>query len=384
MNEAYPVGLEKVNFHAPIPDGFNPDVIYQLRENTIKDNLLRYAGEYRLGVKFDEYYYQEEYSPLTGERHLASSEPGPIRDIFRRAISSREDKGLSVRREVAECLGFEKLENAMLSAPVGTMAIWVSPPGEKEDGYGTYGFTFLAQVEASVKGRRVRMIPYRNELSILEHNKYLSEVTKTDVSFTKDIQFLANPIIFGPNDDVASPEDVLYHIGEKEKFDVKWKKAFDEKARPFIQAFLYLVKTNAPDAELIKIRNAYENFAIAYKEDPTLKVSEMIQNEELVINTLDIGNSNNLLVCWGRYEPPKVQGSCGSTGEVTEPDKNGPTLPMEFHEAEKNKKKGQDEDDKGKREFNCPSCNTRIRRPYNKLVERCPNKKCKKPESVAC
>src|SRR5205085_875017 len=109
------------------------------REKEIQNNLLRYVAEFRLGVKYDEFYYREEADLQTGETYLAATEPGPVKKIFQKAITTRENLGLSVRREVAECFGFGELEKGILKG--GELFVWVSLPGPKEEGYGPYSFT---------------------------------------------------------------------------------------------------------------------------------------------------------------------------------------------------------------------------------------------------
>jgi hypothetical protein len=371
MNEAFSVGLEKANYHAPVSDNFNPDFVHKLRENTIKDNLLSYAGEYRLGVKYDEYFYHEEKDFTTGESYFSSNEPGPIRDIYRRAIKDRESKRFSVRREVAECLGFEKLEKELLSAPVETMAIWVSPPGRKEDGYGDYSFTFVAQVIDGEGGRRVRMVPYRNNKTLEEHNSYLSYITGKDVSLKTDVEALSSPFFIQPTESINTPEDLLKVIGEQEMVDVNWKKELEEKAWPFLQAFLYLVRTNAPDKELIKVRNAFENFAIAFGKDRNIQTIEMHDHQEIKINE-NFGFGYQMQIDkWGGYEPPKAAGSCGLAGDMMTSGQNL-TTPMEYQQ-----RLGiLQQDQYGERNFECPTCKKENIRPYNTLLPSCQH--CKK------
>jgi len=303
--EAYAVHYDKVNYHAPILGG-NREEVFQAREHEIADNMVRYLGEYRLGVKFDEYYYNVGQND-TGERFFTSKEPGPIRDIYRRAISVREKEGLSVKREVAECLGFEKLEKDLLEAPIGTMAVWVSPPGESKDGYGGYSFTFLSQVEENEGERRVRMIPYRNEKTLNEHNDYLTQITGDEVSFTKDTEYLSTPFIVSPSERIKSPEDMLRVIGETEDINNEWSTELIEEEWPILQGYLYLVKNNASDEALIKARNALENYAIAFKAGKR-NTFEVPLNESFRTTAMWA------IEKWGAVAPPVAKGSCGIGG----------------------------------------------------------------------
>lgn len=366
--EAYTVGYDKVNYHAPIM-GESPEQELLAREQEMTDNMVRYLGEYRLGVKFDEFFYQIGQDAETGEQFFTSKEPGPIRDIYRKSIKARNEQGLSVRREVAECLGFEKLEKDLLEAPIGTMAIWISPPGEREDGYGEYSFTFLSQVVEVDRERSIRMVPYRNEKTQKEHNSDLSRITGEEVDFKQDVEFLSSPFIIQPSESIQSIDDMLVIIGEEEKFSAEWSEKFITEAWPLLQGYLYLVKTNASDEELIQAKHALENYAIAFKKDEYRKF-------EVKLGASYETSVRWVIQEWGGAAPPEVRGSCGSTGE-------GQSTPSTLMEFQNTFGKG-DEDDLGGREFNCPSCDTKIRRPYNQKVKKCPNVACKDPESVGC
>lgn len=369
--EAYPVHYEKINFHAPIPDGLPVEEVKQIRRNTIKDNLVRYVGEYRLGVKFDEYYYTPVKDSHTGEEHFTAGGTQTIQDLISNTIKAREELGAGTKREVAEGVGFAKLEEELLEREVGTMAIWVSPPGSEDEGYGEYSFTFLAQSEMGESGKRVRMIPYRNEYTIEQHNEYLSKITKTDVAFQNDTQFLASPFIIEASGGIQSPEDILSEIGEKEEFENSWNEDFYYKARPLIQYFINLVELNASDEELIEAKCAIENYAIAYKEDREV---ELFSGEEknLKNNAMDYGKS--LAYGWGRIEPPKVKGSCPTgimetNGAIT--GTSGDFLPSQFHNSSNLLP-----DRYGERTFNCPSCQRENVRPVETLLPNCLH--CKK------
>ena len=120
--EAYTVGFDTQNYHAPIPDNYSKDEISRRREDHISDNIIRYLGEYRLGVKYDEFYYSIKTNDA-GETYLESphADPGPILNIYRKAIAYREERGLPVNREVAECAGFQKLQEELVDVQEGTL-----------------------------------------------------------------------------------------------------------------------------------------------------------------------------------------------------------------------------------------------------------------------
>ncbi len=383
MTEAYSVGLDLQNYHATIPEGLAREQTLQVRENDIRENLVRYIGEYRLGVKFDEFFYSVGVDKASGEQFIATNEGMRASIIYRKAIIDRELKGLPVRRETAECLGFEKFEKGMLESPVGTIAIWVSPPGKKEEGYGDYSFTFLGQSYEDNGEKKIRMIPYRNTYCNEEHRNYLSAITGKDVALTTDSEFLATPFFIEQSEELRTPEDVLKKIGEKEKFDNAWYEKFTEAAWPLIQGFLYLVKTNAESDELKKALNALENFALAYKVDNALTLADEYVWEENGNLYDPHGHIGMYIDVWGEEEAPIVLGSCGQTGiQESREAYIGPMIPMQHHETFN--KVGADEDKYGKREFDCPSCKKKIRRPVDTLVKKCPHMNCENPDAVRC
>jgi len=369
--EAYTVGFEKNNYHSPIFDESLKQEILQMREQEIQDNIVRYIGEYRLGVKFDEFYYQTVQDQF-GNIHIGTQE-GPVRDIFRRAITDREEKGLSVRREVAECLGFEKFEKELLERPEGSMAVWVSPPGKASEGYGGYSFTFIAQSEQDGEKKKIRVIPYRNEFTLKKHNEYLSKITGQEVNFDMDTQFLSNPFFIENSDEIKSPEDILEIIGEQEKFDNSWNQEFTKKAWPLIQGFIYLVKQNASDELLLKAKYALENFAIAFREDKEAAVHSLNLSESDWRQYDSLITIHAYIDEWGSTAPPPVNGSCGSTGGDLISALTLMENQQQFGDLQKDKY--------GKRTFDCPDCKKENVRPYNTLLSRCQH--CKSA-NVAC
>lgn len=303
--EAYTVSYDRANYHAPIPDGYESADVFNGREREIRENLLRYLGEYRLGVKFDEFFYREGQDPLTHKTYLVSSEPGPVRNIFQKAIRVREEQGLSVRREVAECLGFEKLEKQLVGSSGNMLFVWVSPPGPKADGYGEYSFTFIGEVikdESSKK--KIRVVPYRNILSNDEHRAYLKYFINEANNFNSDVDFLSNPIVIARTDHISSPEDIISLIGEKEKFSKSWFQRLSKYIGSLIDRYIELVRNKASDFELSKVKFAMENYTLVIK-------NQVIGNDMTFANAPTVEeNVNSAIELWG-FTPPKVFGSCG-------------------------------------------------------------------------
>jgi len=309
--EAYTVNFDKANYHAPVPAGDKQDV-FKGRERDIRDGMLRYLSEYRLGVRFDEFFYRKERDLLTGEVHFAANESGPVRNKFYKAIREKERNGLSGRREIAECLGFKKLEDKLTENSEDSLFIWVSPPGPKAEGYGDYSFTFVGQAvrDQSTGEEKIRVVPYRNILSQEEHRNYLKYFDRKAESFKTDVDFLSNPVIFPPTEEIKSPEDLLRFIGEKESISMEWSKRLLNEVGPLVERYISQVKSGASDKDLIKTRNAIENFTIA--------VRNRIIGRNYLVNEGPVSNEDldNAIEIYGNYEPPEVAGSCGSTSKT--------------------------------------------------------------------
>ncbi len=348
--EAYSVGFDLSNYNSPIPDNYSQDEIYRRREDNIGDNIIRYLGEYRLGVKYDEFYYNLEQDAENGF-FLSSShaDPGPILNIYRRAISYKKERGLSVDREVAECLGFQKLQQRLADSPEGTLILWVSPPGPKADGYGDHSFTFIGQVEKDSDGeKRLRVIPYRNVLSLEDHKNYLKCFDEDAQHYTKDTDFLENPVVIRQSESIQTPDDIVSFIGETERFNIEWRNRLIPLVMPLIGGFIQLVREKASDEDLLKARYAIENFVLA-KKDYLLGINK---NPQLVFE-------NQPRVVFERYgntAPPIVGGSCGASA-------NGETSSTFNNTVLKDKY--------GPRTFECPNCGNTNLRPENELLSNC-------------
>lgn len=346
--EAYSVGFDTKNYHAPIPENYSRDEILERRERNISENIIRYLGEYRLGVMYDEFYYSIKTDG--GETYLESphADPGPILNIYRRAIAYRREKGLSVNREVAECLGFQKLQDKLADASVGTMALWVSPPGSKEDGYGAHSFTFIAQVvEDPEEGKRLRVVPYRNELSMEEHRDYLKYFNEDAQGYNKDTDFLVNPTIIAQSDTIQTPDDIIAFIGETEEFNIEWRTrlAF---ITPLIGGFIQMVRDRASGKDLLKARYAIENVVLEEKDH----ISGKDRKPQLVFKDQPV----IVFERYGNITPPIVGGSCGSSASRESSDAFNNFLFQDKY---------------GSRTFNCPQCGWTNLRPENELLSNC-------------
>ncbi len=336
--EAFTVSFERTNYHR-IPIVGDIATVLKAREQETRNNILRYLGEYRLAVKFDEFFYRVGVGP-TGERFLAASEEEPVSQKFRKAISQKENEGKSSKRAVAECIGFEKIEKAFLQGE-DFLFLWVSPPGKKEDGYGDYSFTFVGEV----KDNKIRVVPYRNKLSLNQHREVAGIFSNKTENLKTDVDFLANPVFIQKKEELKDAEDLLLRIGEKERMDLSWRPRLEAKVGNLVDMFIDGVKNNVPDWELDRIKRAIENFTIDKKIE--------ITSGKYVTYNLDAGR---LMDTYGSYAPPKVAGSCGSSSSTL----------MDLHS-----KLNSGSDKYGERTFECPECGKTNVRPKDELIKNC-------------
>lgn len=349
--EAYTVGFDIQNYNAPLPENYSQDEISQRRERNISDNIIRYLGEYRLGVKYDEFYYSIKTNDA-GETYLESphADPGPILNIYKKAIAYREERGLSVNREVAECAGFQKLQEGLVDAQEGTLILWVSPPGSRSDGYGVHSFTFVGQVEKSSKGegeKRLRIIPYRNVLSLEEHKNYLKYFNENAQFFDKDSDFLSNPVIIEQSETIQTPDDIISFIGETEKFNIEWRNRLTL-IMPLIGGFIQMVRDRASGEDLLKARYAIENLVLGEKD--------YILGKKAKSHIVFEQSPNVIFDKYGDVAPPVVGGSCGSSAS----GESSSTFNNVFLK-----------DKYGSRTFSCPECGKTNIRPENELLSNC-------------
>ncbi len=337
--EAFAVYSEVRNYHRR-PIVGDETTTLMAREQETRYNMLRYLGEYRLAVKFDEFSYREGVGP-DGEKFLTVFEEEPIRGRFRNAIAQKEEEGEDSRREVSECLGFKKIEDAFLKGE-DFLFLWISPPGKAEDGYGKYSFTFVGEVV----GGRLRVVPYRNNLSLEEHKEVAGIFTEDAENLKTDIDFLAHPILIRKQKGLNNAEDLLVAIGEKERIDLSWRQRLEVKIRSLVDMFMDGVKRNAPNSELDRIKRAIENYTIDNK-------TEIIKGGFISYNF----GADHLLDNYGSYAPPKVAGSCGSSSSTL----------MDLHS-----KLNPGNDSLGEQEwFHCPKCNYQADGPIGDTCPGC-------------
>lgn len=342
-------------FNLKIKEKTNPDSLYKLIES--------YLGEYRFQLPIYHYRLQLKDSklidPLTQESMV---------DKARRALEKRQSLGLSFQREEAELKALDYLGENL--RPMNTL-VWVSPPGKKEDGYGSYGFFFYGFVDnngdINMTARRVEMTNEEfEERDFSRFANILYEITNDNqfLNMKTDIDFLSSPIILRLEEGIVDIEKIIEsYFG---KIDLERLRSFSKEIeflRPLIDHFIeaYLEK-KADDSYLISLFNTIENLALS------INVSH--QDFDFRFIPLD-----RLIKHFG-YTPPQVLGSCGSTSSNQSNQSLIERLTeLPFSTSNILRKLGlssDNEDEYGSLTFHCPACNSEHTRPKGKLLTHCP------------
>lgn len=257
----YNVAYDRAYYHAPINPDFDVAMVLKRREEQIRNNILYYLGEFHLGLSSGEFFYREERYSKTGQSHLAAYEPGPVRSQFKNGVWAKRAEGSIAQREVAEYMGFKRLEKELLASPDNTLFLWVSPAIAPHH----HSITFAGQIipDGESRERKVRVIANRNMHSIGEHRAYMEKFTEQARHFVLDVDFLGHPTIFAPTEAIESPEDMLTVTGIAEKIDTSWKSRLTRVINPFLSGYLALIKSETSDEEL-RISNL-QNVLLAFE-----------------------------------------------------------------------------------------------------------------------
>lgn len=341
---------------------FNLEYETSVLDAELRDDIVSYLGEYRLQVqKFD---YELDYfadNPFAREEIRDCNKGESMQQKARRAIEDRALRGEPTHREVAEYQAFSFLNEQLASAKDGDMLFWASPPGPREEGYGTYGFLFQGKVKDSYtnKRKRLAMTAIRVEdPSVAQYNRAMSELTGAQWDINNVDDFLASPVVVSSISDYTVDhilqKNFSFQLDESDRAMTDW---ILRKLDPAIKEFIVMVKTGTKEEKLHAF-HSLENYALelkaAYREQKNIPYED-----KNAMQLSDIMGSYN-------YEPPKVGGSCGSSDNKSSifgisyeslASKLGISLLLE--------------DKYGSREFDCPDCGETNTRPKDKLLKNC-------------
>lgn len=334
--------------------GLTPQALYR--------HLESYLGEYRFQLPIYSYSLDLENGVLLDPE---TREPMIVK--AQRAIEKRKSEGKNIFREEAELNGLAFLGENL--KPNDTF-IWTSPPGQKDEGYGPYGFFFIGQVDefgkkVSIQARRVDIKD--DEFEKKDFSRFreaLSEIVGEKLALQTDLDFLNRPFILTVSQGAVDPEQIIsQYFGP-----INWQKLqeFSEKMnflKPLIDEFIRAYYGKYRSQEYLEtLLNTIENLAIA----------EKLSNEQIDLNHIPLPQ---LMDNFG-YAPPVVFGSCGATSNP-----NGQSLiekltniTMRMTTSNIFEKLGlkENEDEYGSLTFKCPNCGEIHQRPAHTLLTHCP------------
>ncbi|MEK7551356.1 MAG: hypothetical protein AAB532_02050 [Patescibacteria group bacterium] len=272
----------------------------------IEDDVVSYIAEYRLEVA--EFNYTLDVvdgvlvDPASGDSMI---------DKARKAIEVRNQDGLSSSRERAELEGLVSLTDQIRENPNGTV-VWFSPQGAEEDGYGKYGFAYVGKRNGNV----LQMTAIRvDDPKIADFN------TAKDALFGGEEFLVAEDFLRSPKVIDVEPDRVKEFIHGN--FEIKNKeggRVFD-RIRGNLSSVINeyaQVALNGTEEEQHLALHVVENLAIELRQkyESEYAKGNVVYLTDYQLPTL----AQALLVKRYIAPPPKVRGSCGSSGKTESND----------------------------------------------------------------
>lgn len=346
---------------------FNLEYDPMITDTEVREDVVSYLNEYRLKKK------SHSYSLL-----FSNGEDGlRLRDIHRKesmltkaklAIDEKKAQGRSTKREEAEFRGIIRLENQLREFKGGTI-VWAGPPGDKEEGYGDYGFIYFGKVEESDTSKRlVSMTAFRVENpSLAQFNHAFSLLTGESISYSGAEEFLENPRVFGGEIHPKFAEKVIKNIFDfnEDKEEKEEDEEIIEQMNPMINDFTHIFRKGTNEQKILYF-HALENYALKLKKEHSKnrKVERIVYIDDYHYQKIQ-----DIVGEYG-YKPPTVTGSCGNTdSESNDIFSSGSLL------------NGVLKDKYGSRAFKCSSCGRINIRPKDEMLTNCQH--CNSTE-VAC
>lgn len=319
-------------------------------DRVIEDDLVSYLGEYRFQVSAYDYRMglqgNKLTDPNTGELMAQKA---------KKAIFQRQLKGLKSDREEAELTGLLRLEQKLLENPFGT-AVWLSPKGLEEEGYGDYGFAYVGKRDKD----GIALTAVRLNGSTLNQFNEVKRVLNIEGSEFKTAEdFLANPWV------IKKPADNVKEIIKKQ-FDAKDNGAGDKLERAknifagHFKDFVEIVKHGSEEA-IKKARNVIENLVIEFirnGEENTRENIVFLSNFRAPVlgAAMEMKEYNK--------QPEVVMGSCGASGKTESSN-------LSFLKSSYTSTSSLDSDEFGSLAFKCPVCGVVNVRPRGELLSAC-------------
>lgn len=274
---------------------FRTEFYKNATDRQIEDDIYTYLAEYRFEV--DEMDYELDVvdgklvDPASGESMV---------DKAQRAIDHRKKEGLNTSREVAEKKGLISFEKQLSKNGV---AVWFSPPGPEEEGYGTYGFGYVGERV----GDKIKMTAIRVENPTIEDFNRASLALWGKGDYEKAEDFLESPQVI----DVSKRIIKEYIHGNFEIKDENGRQVF-EKVRldlaGAVEEFKVLVREGV-ESKVHTAVHALENMALKMK-----RVYEHGQESDNIIflsKKIIPKLAQAMMMAEFNIAPAAVKGSCG-------------------------------------------------------------------------
>ncbi|MBI3984923.1 MAG: hypothetical protein HY344_03200 [Candidatus Levybacteria bacterium] len=272
----------------------------------IEDDVASYLAEYRFEVPEFNYTLNivddDLIDPASGESMIAKA---------KKAIEEREKEGLSASREKAELRGLVSLKIQIKQNPNGTV-VWFSPPGKEEEGYGRYGFGYV--------GKRIGDVLEMTAIRVEDPNIADFNAAATALWAAADLEkaedFLESPRVV--NIDHEKVKEFIHGNFEVKNF--RAKHVFDRvrrNLRSVIREYASVAQGEDDERKHLAL-HVVENLSIELrqmyeKEFERGNVAFLLDQD---IPTLETAMGYKKYIA----PPPKIRGSCGSTGKVESND----------------------------------------------------------------
>lgn len=345
-------------------EAFSLNIEEKKTSQSLESLLASYLGEYR----FELHLYQYEYLFSETEGLIDPKTKEPMLLKAQRAIERRIKEGKSIQREEAELNGFYQISKLLTAnQQIRAGFVWVSPPGEKSDGYGDYGFIFYGVIDGYQNGNwHISMNARRVEdgRSLEKFNQVLTHLTGQEVSFLSDVDFLNNPMLLSPQ--ITDTEEIISNIFNP--INEQTQQIFEQALGN--NGFLKPLITMAVEAylkgnynEFQRLLTALENLAEELKN--SIQSIYLLNEDNPAIYTLNPA----IIDFYSSYAPPPVSGSCGSTDNEKKDPFNlmsSSSNILEKYKLLSNK------DEYGSLTFECPHCGEIHQREPHQLLTHCP------------
>ncbi|MDO8621055.1 MAG: hypothetical protein Q7R31_02125 [Candidatus Levybacteria bacterium] len=328
---------------------FRHEFYEEAKEHQIRDDLVSYLGEYRFEVS--EFNYRLGISngilvdPNTGESMSLKA---------KRAIEFKRRRGLNTSREEAEFEGFINLEQGLSKKPFG-VAVWLSPPGQKAEGCGDYGFAFVGKRN----GNELEMTAIRLENPTINDFNKAANALWGEKGYEKVEDLLRQPMVI----DISLDKVKEFIHGNFEIKDEQSKTIFGkalDKLSGIIDEVALIIKTGTSEQKQ-KAFHTLENLAIELKE----RLGALFKENVIFMSDYRISKLATFMGI-DRYtnKPKLVAGSCGSTS-----DRNSLNSSNVFSKySSLNGLLSLSEDNEW---FTCPKCNYKATGPVGDECPKC-------------